>query len=166
MDTPDDLRFLGPDPERAAASYVELHQFFTRYFEIKACVDPGALADATLRRGLRRLREGTVLTTSLRFYLMGIARNIVREQRHARRNQVVPLAADMPGPDVASAVEQGLSIDQVLAKVSPDERRLLQEYYCGTRSELASRLGLTSTALRVRVHRLVKRLHERFGNAG
>lgn len=162
VEFPDDLSLLDANRDRAAALYVELHTLVRKLFAWKSCADPDALADEVMRRGLRRIREGVSVETSYRQYFSGIANWIVREEQRALRNRTVPLDRTSL-VDVAPYLnlDDRIRVHQALAAVSADDRQVLIEYFSGDRGDLARRLGTTSGALRVRIHRLLTTIRDR-----
>ena len=98
-------------------------------------------------------------------WVMAIARN------EARRWFVRPAAREVPGdllddrrpsggPSVEESLLGKLCIEQVVNRLSPDDRRLLTLRYADdlTHSEIARRLSCPEGTVKVRLHRLRRRL--------
>ena len=107
---------------------------------------------------------------NLKGYLYGIAMNVYREW--ARRRKARLLLVPRVEPAVAAELERLDAFDRELSEersrtwanaleqLSPEDRMLIAEYYGGgiDRGQLAKKMGLTSSAMRLRVHRIRNRL--------
>jgi DNA-directed RNA polymerase specialized sigma24 family protein len=124
---------------------------------------PEDLAHETLLRGQRRVAQGADITTDPIRYLLGIARNVAREDRRAAyRETLDPLeSGEHLGStrDVEKADNRLLARD-LLAVLSKEDRAVLVAYVLGDRPKLVRRLGTTAGALRVRIHRILARLRQ------
>lgn len=173
MTSPDDyLRILDPDPRRAAEKYAELFRKLVKFFEWRRCPGAEDLAQETMTRGLVRIPQAKIYIEDATGYFWGIAHNLVLESRRqaataARRNVALdadgPLAQSIPA-DAAhvSRLDNQIDLGQRLRALPKVERTLMVEYYSRDgegRSELAAQMQLEPTAMRVRVHRIKRRLH-------
>ena len=161
------IAHLDPAPERAGALYNRHRQRLVQYFTWERAVDPEALADEVIDRVARRLHEGEVIPR-IGAYFLGVARLValegrrraeqtgaqLREYHHHQRQQT--------GGNEAPALS---CLDRCLARLSPDRRALILEYYGGdprtriaTRQRIAERTGLQPGALRNRALRLRENL--------
>jgi DNA-directed RNA polymerase specialized sigma24 family protein len=164
------LRRLATDRDEAGARYVALRRRLVAVFEHRGCAEPDALADDTLDRVATRLAmEPEPACVDPCAYAFGVAWNVARESFH--RTRPVPLPEDWDPPE--SAAEDAddersfRCLDQCLAQVPERVRELVLEYYQDERSAriehralLAWRLGVSRSALRVRVHRITIGLRE------
>jgi DNA-directed RNA polymerase specialized sigma24 family protein len=167
------LRALGPDRERAGERYEVMRERLVRFFSWRGARDAEDLADETFDRVGRRLREGEqVRMPDLAPYLLGVARNVLREawERDRRRGAVqesarrVWVAAQAAPRDEPPALECLL---RCLRSFPQQTRQLVLLYYeeegsrqVEHRRGLAEGLGLGPNALRIRMHRLRARLEE------
>ena len=158
------LRALDHDRDTAAREYSRLRDRIAGLLRWWGAADSDDLADATLDRVARTLARGKVVPrTSLSSYVQGVARMIFYESARAERRRQVSeqhaLLHDHP------AVTDPLldCLDSCLDRLQPGERDLMLRYYGQGRQhvirrELAEELGISSTALRLRAHRLRERL--------
>ncbi len=172
------LTTLGDSSERGAHEYLNLHKRITALFINWQSCAPEDLADETLSRLAHQLTEGKEISSDRRSaYVHGIAKNIRREhwricetcKQRIRRNDEndgdsldsLP-AISLADKEEANEKERMLDcLDQCLEKINEEERFLLLEYYSEdktqkivTRDRMATRLKLTSGALRQRVWKL------------
>ena len=152
------LEALDSDRERAAVAYELLRQRMIGLLQWWGAAAPEDLADATLDRVARKLEEGAVIAQgSLGAYARGVARMIFYEAGREPRGP----APELPPPGDAEA--SLACLDRCLGELRSEERSLVLSYYgeghkADLRRRLASREGLSATALRIRVHRLRERL--------
>ena len=163
---------LGPDREQAGLRYEQLRRSLITVFGYRNCEHPDELADATLDRAARRLLEmGTAFQGSdpTRF-VFGVAWNVARES--FKRRPALPLPEtwelpDKPAVGIGDDAQRERCLDQCLERLEDSERSLVLEYYEGeksakirNRSTLAGERGMSSNALRLRIHRITVRLRE------
>lgn len=165
------LASLDANPARAAERYELLRLKLLRFFEWRGADAPDQRADETITRVIRKLDEGEELRDAATF-CHGVARIVLlesrREQAREREASVSfqTLAASMAANKLDDLVEQRLAcLRPCLAELSPDDRRLIAEYYrhdsphqIPARKSLAAALGVGANALRIRAHRLRERL--------
>lgn len=146
---------IGGDKE-----YQELFRKLKRIFEWNSCPYPEDLAQEAIQRGLHRIKDGTAIwAENPASFFAGIARMIVLEQRKARRMEPLEDADARPAPEMPgfaglSRTEMNLLLEQRLRELSPEERELLTDYVSG----IKPKTNLTPQALRVRIHRILKKL--------
>ena len=164
------LCLLDPDKEQAALEYARLHERLTRFFEWNNANDPRALADEALdrlgRRGLSADAETGVRSASS--FALGIARYLLQEERRRQSRDAEARRSWAAATGESSSAElekMDEAMQRSLAKMKPDNRKLLEAYYRHTASQkikahrnLASQYGLSLNALRNRVFRLRKEL--------
>lgn len=165
------LTFLCPDdPEEAGRRYLRLHQKLEGYFRIRGVADPAAAADETLDRAARRIAEGAEVPNIDNFSL-GIARFIVKEGWRINTRESTAFIEFLERHEHASADQiDRLSLMKSCFEELPQYEKNLLNAYCDAprgkaraqhRRELAERLELTVSALRIRVTRLRQDLDER-----
>lgn len=167
------LERLGPDPDVAGERYVDLCRRLRTVFRYRGCPDADELIYETLDRAGRRLLE-----MGERFegadpgrYVFGVAWNVARESFRRRSLEHLSERRELPdpGPDNAKEIAELRSacLDRCLAVLPADDRRVTLRYHQGEgqarirlRAALASDLGLSPNALRLKVHRITRRLRE------
>jgi len=152
--------------------YLELRRRLVRYFDRKNCVAPDDLADETLNRVARRLREeGGVLDAAPAQYCYIVARYVFLENLRGLERRAVSLEGlpEIAAPESPTASAEDAShlrwLQPCLEKLPPGDRDLIFEYYRGeqrakieNRRKLAARLGLTMNALSIRACRIRQRI--------
>ncbi|HYG64770.1 MAG TPA: hypothetical protein VEL74_19475 [Thermoanaerobaculia bacterium] len=171
------LRELDPDDrDRAAELYLQLRRKLIRVFEWRGCSSPEELVDETLDRVGQRLAED-VKPNNPASYAQGVARHIYQEavrreameQKRLKSGDWPPHSPEDPEPDDRRLE----ALRDCLEKLGQDQRRLVLVYHQSDshiehRKKLSNELGIPINALRIRVHRLRRRLAEcieaRLGN--
>jgi RNA polymerase sigma factor (sigma-70 family) len=159
------LALLDADPVKAAAQYTSLYDRLVKFFEWRRCASPEDLAQDVLMRGMRRIRAGVQIETTLVQYFYGVANHVLLEERRADQKEerlTAPLT-EVAGSDDLGSVERKIYLRQVLSRLPRDDRELIVRYHLSDRTALKRRLGLTAEALRVRVHRVQRRIREELG---
>lgn len=167
------LRALGPDREKAGEQYENVRRKLVRLFEWRGCAFPEDLADETINRVARRMAEGVELRSTDPFgYFCGVAHLLYKEtmRRQAREHQALEAAVETdawpPAYDQEESSDQRLdALRGCLEALSADQRRLVllyhqDENHIRSRKSLSEELGLPMNALRIRVHRIRRRLED------
>lgn len=166
------LALLGPDRDSAALRYEAIRRRLARLFEWRGFPNGEELADLTFDRVARKVEEGAdVYAADPYSYLHGVALRIAQEQARAaqRERPLVDVALRGPGPPDPEATQQEerrlACLDECLAVLPADARELLRRYHGGDRpisdrKDLARELGISATALRLRMFRLRNGLQE------
>jgi DNA-directed RNA polymerase specialized sigma24 family protein len=155
------LRLFDPDPEQATAKYTALRSRLIKFFEWRNCDSPEDLAQETLVRGLTRVSEGAdIFGPDAVAYFFGIARNVVREQRRPRPLEFIGDLDELTsGASLAAhGVDAQIQLEQCLRRLPPPERELLVRFATEDHHTLSRETGMTPNALRVKVHRIRKKL--------
>jgi DNA-directed RNA polymerase specialized sigma24 family protein len=174
------LAWLDEGRDSGGERYLEMRRRLISYFDRKNCVPLDDLADETLNRAARRLEEeGAITDTTPAQYCYIIAKFVFLEHlREAEHRNVgldeVPIAKQAaPDPatvswqveEAAKKEQQQDCFEHCLAKLEPDNRQLIVQYYHGeqrtkieNRRMLAERLHITMNALSIRAYRLRDRL--------
>lgn len=156
------MTLLDADNEKAGLIYEKLRNKLVKYFEWMNSEAPESLSDETLDRVARKVYEGAEIH-NLEGYVYSVARMILFEFRRKESKEVVAHGEystslySMPEPQ-----SQMLScLHKCLAVLPNEEREIIVSYYeeekrekINSRKELADGLGISLTALRVRVCRL------------
>lgn len=160
------LAWLDPDRELAAAEYERLRFRLTSYFGFRRCLYADELADETINRVA--LKIGGELIENKTAYFYGVARNVYleslrKEKRFVNINDVVVPAAL---PEIDSGERSSADfLDKCLQELPADSRRLILEYMSEAKQakiylhkQLADRLKMSQTALRMRIVRIKQKL--------
>jgi DNA-directed RNA polymerase specialized sigma24 family protein len=160
------LGALGPEREAAGERYEVLRRRLLIFFAARGAAPAEELADEALDRAARRVAEGVALEPSIESYVLGIARNVVREQwKRPRAIEVdwARMAAEAPSVEDPRAV----CLDECLRGLAPQSRQWVERFYSHqggekirARESLAADLGIDANALRVRLHRIRTKLAE------
>jgi DNA-directed RNA polymerase specialized sigma24 family protein len=167
------LRQLAPERERAGELYEIIRHKLVRLFEWRGCASPEDLADVTFNRVARRLEEGVELRSNDPYgYFCGVAHLVYKEVlRKAAREHRALVGGDWPPPACEDEEPSDHRLDclrRCLAELPPDQRDLVLRYYQGksdqgesnirSRQRLAREEGIPMNALRIRVHRIRRKL--------
>ncbi|MFL6259302.1 MAG: hypothetical protein ACJ76Y_06280 [Thermoanaerobaculia bacterium] len=180
--TPEELEALlaqlHPDRERAGELYEAIRHKLVRLFEWRGCTSPEDLADVTINRVSRRLAEGVKLRSSDPYgYFCGVAHLVYKEVlRGAAREHRALASGNWPPTACEDDEPSDHRLDclrRCLAELPPDQRDLVLRYYQGggykgnggqgesnirNRQQLAREAGIPMNALRIRVHRVRRKL--------
>ena len=158
------LSRLGPDPETAGREYERLRTGLSNYFRVKGLSRSFELADVTLDRVANLLSEKEV--TDVEGFCFGVARLICMEQYRVENRQ---RAAD---ETFATSAAEGNADDRYelmricLESLPANDQDLLRAYYTelsprarsAHREKLAQQAGMSLDHLRLRIHRLRRKL--------
>ncbi|MFN0110372.1 MAG: sigma-70 family RNA polymerase sigma factor [Blastocatellia bacterium] len=149
-------------PDKA---YESARRRLTIFFAGRKCLDPESLADQTLDLAMRKLAEIPAEASPMA-YLIGIAKNIYRDELRATRklelvrSEVVTLHSPEPENE-----DRHTCLEKCLTELPAEERAMVLGYYSESkqakidrRKQLADLYGLSLNALRNRVFRLNQRL--------
>ena len=169
------LAQLNSDRDRAGEIYETIRRKLVRLFEWRGCGSPEDLADETINRVARRLAEGVELRSSDPYgYFCGVAHLVYKEvmRRASREHRALVEGGGWPSPsfnDDSEPSDRRLDcLRQCLGQLAPDQRDLVLRYHQGKteqgennirhRQKLADEAGIPMNALRIRVHRLSRKL--------
>lgn len=148
------------DPIGGEKEYSELFHALRKFFEWNKCSYPEDLAQDTIYRGLQKIRQGTdIFAEDPKSYFKGIARMILLEQRKVRSMDPLEEPDTKPMPQGTrfqgmNETEMSILVEEQLRSLAPEERRFLLDYMNGVRNQS----NLTPQVLRVRIHRLLRRI--------
>lgn len=164
------LAQLDPDRERAAEMYELMRRKLVRLFEWRGCPFPEDLTDETLDRVARRLAEGVQPQSSLYAYVCGVAHLLYKETlRRLSREQRALERGDWPPPSVEEDEEPSdrrlECLRRCMSHLPADQKDLVLRYHQGennirNRKTLSVELGIPMNALRIRVHRVRRKLED------
>ena len=156
------LSWLHPDRDRAGEQYEKIRLRLIRIFVCRACVDPEELADLTMNVVSSRidwLIENYKGDPALYFY--GVAKKIYLEVQKKKPPPELP-----PAPDTTEIEQRFSCLDRCMdQQLSRTERDVVLRYQEKTKQEkirvrkqIATELGITINALRIRVCHMHARL--------
>jgi DNA-directed RNA polymerase specialized sigma24 family protein len=163
------IHWLDAGVESDGRSYTDMHARLVSYFARKGCTTPHDLADETLTRVARRLREeGTITGATPAQYCYIVARFVLLEYFRAADARHAGLARevqDRSNPPDRARERLLTCLDDCLGRLGADDRELILAYYSGDgpgrmaiRRGLAAKYGLSANALTIRASRLRERL--------
>jgi DNA-directed RNA polymerase specialized sigma24 family protein len=165
------LLHLDRDRERAGAEYERIRRDLMRFFKGSRCYPAEELADDTMDRVARRLECTQIRNLSA--YIRGTARIIVLEVCRQPREvglEDLPLneypKAENAEWSMIHGEERQLRMEclkKCLLELSPVDREVFFRYQLCTsrgkgKAQLAHRLGFTEQVLRIRAHRVRRKL--------
>jgi len=159
------LAWLNADREIAASRYVQLRHDLAKMFIWRDCPDPEGLTDEVFDRVAQKVGEirGTYQGDP-RLYFRAVANNLIKETLKKIKTHV-PLddinLSQQPITKTEQHEEVLTILEECMAKLSPDARELLCNYYSlenRDREKLSADLAISYEALRVRVFRIRQRL--------
>ena len=152
------LDWLDADREQAGLKYERIRSGLIKYFSSRGHSEAEDLADETINRVAFRLSEiKDHFAGEPSRYFYGVARNVERE--YLRRKQ--PQAPPDSGGDSGRVEAEHRCLEQCMAKLSEENRKLVLGYYQAEGREkieqrklLAEKLGIAPNALRIRAFRI------------
>ena len=164
------LDWLNPNRDSAADEYVRLHRRLAKMFEARGCLTPEDCADETFNRVGSQLIEGKeIRTDNPVFYINGVARHVLLEQRSKPvQEQIEDLPSEKLPQDNHREVNEKQEkerwhscLEKCLQTLPQESRQLLLQYYAEdktqkieTRSRMAKQLGVAAGVLRNRIFKL------------
>jgi RNA polymerase sigma factor (sigma-70 family) len=154
------LEWLDPDRERAAEKYQKIHTRLIGIFSNHGCADPEKLADETIDRVIAKMDSLAVnYEGEPTRYFCGVARNILKEDLK-RRNTHKPLAEHQQIEPHDDQTKYDC-LDKCMAELPAPSQSVILAYYANRglekirrRKRIAEELGITVTALRLRVFQM------------
>jgi len=162
------LAMLHRDREKAGEIYEGIRRRLIRLFEWRGCAHAEELADETFNRVARKSAEGLELKRSDPYaYFCGVAHHVFQEvvRREAREHKALETGDWISTTDTVEE-ETDYRLDHLracLTTLESDQRRLLLRYHqedqrIRSRKDLCDELGIPMNALRIRVHRLRRKI--------
>jgi DNA-directed RNA polymerase specialized sigma24 family protein len=156
------LHWLDPDRDKAGEKYEIIRLRLIRIFACRGCSEADDLADQTMNVVASRidwLVENYQGNPALFFY--GVAKKIYQEQLKKK-----PPPQLLPPPDKTQIERESHCLEECLRQeLSLPDRGLVLRYHekdkrekIRLRKQIASELGITINALRIRVHHIHSRL--------
>jgi DNA-directed RNA polymerase specialized sigma24 family protein len=168
------LLCINPDRERAGEEYELLRLKLIKYFSLRACLEAEELADETLNRLAKKIAEGEEIRELLR-YCYGLARWIYVEYRRNPQSNQIPVdnmsVTPVIPPDPLVEKERQECFHHCLGRLTVEEKETIIKYcddadqpHQWARRDLVEQLKISSTALRIRVSRIKKKLKACFSD--
>jgi DNA-directed RNA polymerase specialized sigma24 family protein len=162
------LAQLDTDRERAGERYEIIRRKLVRLFEWRGCEAAEDLTDETFNRVARRLSEGVALRSEPYGYFCGVAHLVYKEVlRQSSRQRRALESGDWPPPEPGPEADdpQLECLRRCLKGLTEGERELVLRYHQGennirNRQALARDLEIQLNAVRIRVHRIRRKLED------
>ena len=158
------LSWLDPNRDQAGRKYEEIRLRLIKLFTCRGCYEPEDLADETINRVTKRLKDIEAEFEGERVrYFYGVANKVHLE--YLRRKPVPP----QPNPPDESDDTERLHscLEKCIESLLPDNRLIVVQYYeeekqakIDHRKQLAEQLGIALNALRIRAYRIRVSLQE------
>ena len=161
------LAILHPDREKAGEIYEGIRRRLIRLFEWRGCSRSEELVDETFNRVARKFAQGVRPERADPYpYFCGVAHHVFQEvvRREVRENKALEsgdwTTSGGPEDEPDARLEP---LRDCLRILDVDQRSLLLRYHqddqrIRSRKELCDELGIPMNALRIRVHRLRKKV--------
>jgi DNA-directed RNA polymerase specialized sigma24 family protein len=171
------LQWLDQGVSSSGQSYLDMRRRLVAYFGRKHCPAPDELADETLNRVARRLREeGTIITDAPAHYCYIVARFVLlefvrKDQPDVTLNEKMMFRQTAEIRDMSEAQEEKERrwdcLERCMASMDAITRDLIVGYYRGdqrakieNRRAMAIKLGITVNALSIRACRIREKLED------
>jgi RNA polymerase sigma factor (sigma-70 family) len=162
------LSKLHTDRDLAGQEYVLLCEKLASYFHARNCLFAEDLVDETLNRVAKKIASGEA-PRNIMAYCYGFARLVwleyLKKPETSRGSLEDPPTVQLTGEDEIHQKEREDCLYKCLHKLPGDDARALIEYWSfedrpnrDLRKELAEELGISSTALRIRVCRVKRKV--------
>jgi RNA polymerase sigma factor (sigma-70 family) len=162
------LAWLDPDRELAAEIYIQLRNDLTKIFIWRHCPDPEGMTDDVADRVARKVAAvRPTYEGHPQAYFRAVANNVVKESLKKIKTQVSVDDVDwsmhqaIERENEAEAIAREDCLRSCLQEIDNDKRALIKAYYSKQkqakidhRSKLAQDLGISMSALRVRLFRI------------
>ena len=154
------LSWLGTTRDDGAQKYETIRARLIRIFMNKRCTDPEDLADTTINRVIGKLSTITPdYVGDPARYFCGVARMVYLE---SGRRKELTISREPVTPAADLVLDQSRKcLRSCLAQLPTQQQVLVMDYYVDeklekikSRQQLASELGLTMNALRIRAYRI------------
>ena len=167
------LDWLDSDREQAGKKYEAIRMRLIKIFSARACREPELLADETINRVTAKVEEVAehyVGDPALYFY--AVAQKVYLENLRKDHNRQSSLPVEAPDLPRASGLMDDFEaeyqcLEACLASLPKENRDLVVRYYqyegqakIEHRKALALELGIGLNAVRIRAHRIRRRLRE------
>jgi DNA-directed RNA polymerase specialized sigma24 family protein len=171
------LVWLDGGTDSGGENYLEMRRRLVSYFDRKNCPSPDDLADETLNRVARRLKEeGTIVTDAPAHYCYIVARFVLleflrKQQTHQPLDEKLILKENSNPPELSYELGEKERrwdcLEKCVGDIDSDGRQLIIDYYHGeqrtkieNRRAMAERLGISMNALSIRACRIRGKLEE------
>lgn len=159
------LALLDPDREAAGRKYEGIRNRLVGLFNLWGCTDSEAQTDETFNRVARKAAEIRERSNPFPF-IAGVARKVFLEwlRKQKRADRILESGAGRPSAQAEEEPDFRLEhVRRCLDVLAGDQRRLLLRYHedeqrIRSRKVLCEELGIPMNALRIRVHRLRRKV--------
>jgi DNA-directed RNA polymerase specialized sigma24 family protein len=164
------LEWLAPDPERAGEKYEQIRRGLIKIFRCRGSIIPEELADATINRVAGKVSEiAAGYVGEPAYYFYAVADKIYLESLRTASAQLRPLPAEIATKNNSSEeIELKYEcLEECLDKLPRVSRKIIHIYYghdragrekIDRRKELAEQLGIGTSILWLKAHRIRQNL--------
>jgi DNA-directed RNA polymerase specialized sigma24 family protein len=151
------FKLLDPGSSSPESGFQRCRLKLIKFFSWRRCPDPSNLADETIVRLLKNVKEGQMTSSETPYkYVYAIAHNVYREHRREIEKHQLVSYDDAVG---SWTLESSDDCRELCLKRLPNEKmELLNQYYLLDRQALADKLQLSLSGLRVKIHRIKEEL--------
>jgi hypothetical protein len=158
------LAWFDSDREKAAVKFQSTNARLIRVFASRGCIDADSLAVEVMNRVAVRIDTVIVKYPDPVRCCLAFIDNVYHEWYRDQCRKANAKAPPSPRPSEVLEREDEC-LKQCLGTVAKPDRELFEHYFQSEkrielRKELASELALTANALRVRAHKIRKKLHQ------
>src|ERR1700682_1284114 len=158
------LAWLDSNREQAGRKYEDIRVRLIRIFTCGGCSEPEDLADETINRVTKRLKDIAAEFEGERTsYFCGVANKVQLE--YLRRKRIPP--PPNPPPDSEETERLYSCLEKCVESLLPESRLIVMQYYqeekhakIDHRKHLAEQLGIALNGLRIRAYRIRVSLQE------
>lgn len=163
------LAWLDPDRELAGEKYEKLRLRLIRILITRGCADPETFADEVINRVSTRIDKVAISYDDPIKCFQGFADNVYRERLRDRREESLSDLLPQPSPpnecDLGQLEREDECLEQCMNQLGKSESELFRRYFqdekqakIKARKNLAQEMTLTANALRIKAHRIRRRL--------
>ncbi len=156
------LRWLGSSAEESGRAYEVIRSRLIALFVCRGCLNAEDLADETINRVMQATQKETFVYEGAPIrYFYGVAKMVHLE---SLRRRPIP---EQPVHDTTAVENEHQCLERCIERLPERSRRLVVGYYqeqgqarFAHRTDLASKLGIPLSTLRVQAHRIRGLLRE------
>jgi DNA-directed RNA polymerase specialized sigma24 family protein len=161
------LEWLDPDREKAGEKYEAIRSGLITLFEYKGCLGAEDLADETINRVARRVKEiSDTYSGEPARYFYGVGKRVHMEYLKQKPSAEI-LPEILAAPQQEDVEQQYACLDECIGHLTASNRTLILQYYrerkqakIDSRRSLLRVMNLKPSALRVRVFRIRETLEK------
>jgi DNA-directed RNA polymerase specialized sigma24 family protein len=158
------LAWFDSNREQAGKKYEDIRRRLIKIFTSRGCLVAEDLADETINRVAGKVHElAANYTGDPALYFYGVAKRVFQEYLKKSATTPTPPPVELP----ENIEHEHFCLERCIERLTPQNRDIVLSYYKEERQAkidyrkiIAEKLGITTTALRIRAHRIRLTLHE------